>query len=655
MSSYKSINLLRVFGLLELSIGIIGLFSLKILFVIGKQTVALPLSYVSVVVFLLLLLPTIMMGASLPILVAYLTERYSNISRSISSLYSANTFGAAFACFCVAAIFMQYLGQTSTVTIAAIFNLIIGTTAFLLSLLNFSSKVSATDPVKISHIAKIKFFLMLLLSVLTGYLALSYEIIWLDAYSFITGGKAIDFALFLCCYLAGIGFGAYICAKFNSSNLLVNFKVLFWILLVNTSMCYFVLPLIATMMKYCTNVQNVLIIINITTLLFGIIFPLVCNFFVSLNNRVGPMMGGIYFANILGSTVSVLLTGFVLMNVLSIREISNYLFIVGIIAALIPLVISQSITRKALIVYCVSLSCLAIGVVFSSNLFFHHFYEKLLFKTSYVQSLPLKHIVENNAGVITVAQNDAVYGGGVYDGCFNVDPKRDLNNIWRAYAIPLFARHPQNVLMIGLSSGSWAQVVANNPDVKHLTVIEINSGYLKLISKYNEVSSLLTNPKVDIIIDDGRRWLMRNKNRQYDLVVMNATFYWRSYSPFLLSKDFFQLIKQHLTDTGIFYLNTTSSLDVVKTVKSVFPYVNGLSNFVIASNVPLQFDVYNLKIHLLNYTINNKKVFDLNNIVDRDAFEKIMAIQKRNIVNQQALEKTIKNAKVVSDDTFLIQ
>ncbi|CAL7963993.1 membrane hypothetical protein [Gammaproteobacteria bacterium] len=228
LSTYKSTNLLRLFGLLELSIGIIGLFSLKILFVIGKQTITLPLSSVSVVVFLILLLPTIMMGASLPILVAYLTKRHSNISQSVSSLYSANTFGAAFACFCVAAIFMQYLGQASTVTIAAIFNLSIGIVAFLFSLLNFSSKISSIDLSKFPQtylietpIAKLKFFLMLLLSALTGYLALSYEIIWLDVYSFITGERAIDFALFLCYYLAGIGFGAYICAKFNDSNLLV--------------------------------------------------------------------------------------------------------------------------------------------------------------------------------------------------------------------------------------------------------------------------------------------------------------------------------------------------------------------------------------------------------------------------------------------------
>lgn len=661
ISTYQSINLLRLFGLLESSIGIIGLFSLKILFAIGKQTINLPLSSVSIVVFLLLLLPTIMMGASLPILVAYLTKRLSNISQSVSSLYSANTFGAAFACFCVA-IFMQYLGQASTVTIAAIFNLSIGITALLLSWFNYSDQTNDISFTQLSqtnivepHTAKLKIFLMLLLSALTGYLALSYEIIWMDVYSFISRGTAVDFAIFLCYYLGGIGFGSYICSKFSDSRLLVDFKVLFWLLVANTSTCYFVLPLIAILMKHSNNIQNPLIIINITTLLFGVTFPLICNFFISLNNRIGPMMGCIYFANILGSTISVLLTGFVLMNTLSIPEIANYLFIVGVVAALVPLIISPSVTRKALIAYCGFLFCFTIIIFLGSNSFFHCFYEKLLFKTSYTQGPVLKYVVENNVGVITVTQKDEVFGSGVYDGYFNIDPKHNLNSIWRAYAIPLFSQKPQNVLMIGLSSGSWAQVIANNPDVKYLTIIEINPGYLKLINKYNDIASLFNNPKVSIVIDDGRRWLARNKKQKYDLIVMNTTFYWRSYTPFLLSKDFFQLIQQHLANTGIFYFNTTFSLDAIKTAMDAFPYVNSLGNFAIASNKPLQFDLENLKRHLLNYTINGKKVLDLNNVLDKTIFEEIMAIPRQNIVDQQTLEKMTQGAKIITDDTFLLK
>src|SRR5262249_26501837 len=117
----------------------------------------------------------------------------------------------------------------------------------------------------------------------------------------------------------------------------------------------------------------------------------------------------------------------------------------------------------------------------------------------------------------------------------------DNNFVFRAYAIPSFHPRPADVLMIGLSSGSWAQIVANEPGVQRLTIIEINPGYLRLISQYPMVASVLKNPRVSISIDDGRRWLFRNPNRRFDLIVMNTTFYWRAHASNLLSVEFLEL------------------------------------------------------------------------------------------------------------------
>ena len=96
---------------------------------------------------------------------------------------------------------------------------------------------------------------------------------------------------------------------------------------------------------------------------------------------------------------------------------------------------------------------------------------------------PFTHVIENRSGIITVDTNRTVFGNGMYDGHFNVDLKHDNNGIIRPYALSLFHPAPRDVLMIGLSSGSWAQVVANNPAVRTLTVIEINPGYATLIAQ----------------------------------------------------------------------------------------------------------------------------------------------------------------------------
>jgi spermidine synthase len=61
----------------------------------------------------------------------------------------------------------------------------------------------------------------------------------------------------------------------------------------------------------------------------------------------------------------------------------------------------------------------------------------------------------------------------------------------RPYALSLFHPAPRNVLVIGLASGSWSQVLAHNPEVASITIVEINPAYLSLIAKTPEVASIL--------------------------------------------------------------------------------------------------------------------------------------------------------------------
>src|SRR5262249_10232918 len=149
---------------------------------------------------------------------------------------------------------------------------------------------------------------------------------------------------------------------------------------------------------------------------------------------------------------------------------------------------------------------------------------------------------------------------------------------------------PKRVLMIGLSSGSWAQVLANHPDVESLDIVEINPGYLELIPKFRAVRSILENPRVHICIDDGRRWLLAHPDRRYDVIVQNTSFYWRDHVSELLSADYLRIIQSHLAKGGVYYYNTTGSDDVVATGLSVFPYGLRVANFLAVSSSPLTVD-----------------------------------------------------------------
>jgi hypothetical protein len=227
------------------------------------------------------------------------------------------------------------------------------------------------------------------------------------------------------------------------------------------------------------------------------------------------------------------------------------------------------------------------------------------------------HVVENRAGIITVDAEGVVFGNGMYDGRFSTRLQEDRNGIIRPYALNLFRAAPRDVLMIGLSSGSWAQVIANNPTVKSLTVVEINRGYLALIAQQPEVASVLRNPKVNIITDDGRRWLSHHPESRFDAIVSNTTWHFRANATNLLSAEFLELAQQHLNPNGIVFYNTTDSDRVQRTACLKFAYGARFTNHMVVSEAPIDWDFARWRQTLEAYTIDGVKQFDPKNRSDR--------------------------------------
>jgi spermidine synthase len=286
-----------------------------------------------------------------------------------------------------------------------------------------------------------------------------------------------------------------------------------------------------------------------------------------------------------------------------------------------------------------------------------------LFKNSY----PIQRfaeLVENRSGVIGVTPDGTLFGGGVYDGKFNTDLISDTNLIVRPYAISAFLAHPTHVLMIGLGTGSWAQVIANNPQLKDLTVIDINPGYLGPISSHPATASLLNNSKVTLVIDDGRRWLLAHPQATFDAVVMNTSYYWRNHSSNLLSTDFLRIVRTHLRHDGVFFFNTTWSDDVMATALTVYPYALRVVNCVALSDSPLVFDRARWKSILLSYTIDGKRVIDPEDLTRQKEFERILSIDyaapgagPNSIERNDEIRQRLKNRNnlIITDDNMGVE
>jgi len=250
---------------------------------------------------------------------------------------------------------------------------------------------------------------------------------------------------------------------------------------------------------------------------------------------------------------------------------------------------------------------------------------------------------------VTVTKDGRVFGGGVYDGVFSTDPIDDRNGIFRAYAPLAFRPEPRDVLVIGLGSGSWTQVMVNHPSVRRLVAVEISHGYLKIIERSPVVKSLLTDARVEIVVDDGRRWMLRNAER-FDWIIQNTTYHFRAHATNLLSREYFELCREHLKPGGVVLYNTTKSLDAQKTGLDVFPHAWLIGSAMLVSDSPLVPDPVAYRRILEDYKVNGRAVFDLDREADRQVIDHMVADERWH--DRAWLAGHTRAARVITDDNM---
>lgn len=113
---------LVLFSLVEAGIGTFGLISLALFRGVGAATLTLSPAATATVTFALVLLPTMLMGGTLPLLVAHEVRASGNVGRSVGTLYFVNTLGSALASLVAAVALLGALGQSGTVRVAAALN-----------------------------------------------------------------------------------------------------------------------------------------------------------------------------------------------------------------------------------------------------------------------------------------------------------------------------------------------------------------------------------------------------------------------------------------------------------------------------------------------------------------------------------------------------
>lgn len=500
-----------------------------------------------------------------------------------------------------------------------------------------------------------------MLSFMVGFLSLSQELLWVRVVSFAQGGTPMAFGFVLSLYLIGIAAGAvvgkYFCAR--SSNL---YGVAAWTLTAaaaTDALPSLLGPYIGRDPTTSLRLSEIVlpaIGIVVTSGLKSILFPIAHHLGSQQSGKhVGSSVSRIYLGNILGSTAGPILTGFWLLDRVSIDTAFALIAIAsGLLAIACAFKSTSPRTKAQVATTCVAVFSM-IPLIIEDGAF-----AKSAANKSYVvplqpgQSASIAHLIENKHGIVhtvsaTGRNDDVVYGGNMFDGRVNVGLDPDTNGISRIFAMAALHDAPKRVLVVGLSAGPWTRAVTSIPSVEHIDAIDINPAYVELTRRYAEVSPLLSDPRVKIHIDDGRRWLRRNPDTRYDLVVMNNTLHFRAYSTNLLSIEFFNELRRHMNPGAVVGFNTTGSMDAALTAQSVFPHVHRHASFVYASATPFVPSFESAQDRLTRLRLDGRPVFDASAFASGASGHKLATLATRLLPVSAMFANGHGHARVITD------
>ncbi|VTU14993.1 Spermidine synthase [Variovorax sp. PBL-H6] len=447
-----------------------------------------------------------------------------------------------------------------------------------------------------------------ILSLGVGFLSLSQEILWVRLVSFTTRGLSQSFALVLFLFLIGIAVGSAIGKRLceRQHDLLRTSAIVLGLAAVVDLSLLGLLPVIVQWQSGA----SVFALIVVTALLKSIMFPIAHHLGSQQSGaRIGRSVSKVYFGNIVGSTLGPIVTGYILLDRLTMDQC---LLLIGLATGLLSL--SCAMRARALRIGLAAALVIVPAAVLAWPGPLSLAGAIAAADKTLKPGARISHVVENRSGIIhTIAEpngsSEAVMGGNVYDGRIAVDMDANQNALDRALVLLALHPNPENVVVVGLSTGAWARILSASPRIKHMTVVEINPGYLQLIAQYPQVAPVLSDPRIEIVVDDGRRWLRRHPQARFDLFVQNTTFSWRAYSTNLLSREYMQLAGAHLKPGGIVALNSTDSSDVLKTATEVFPFVERRSNFIYGSFSDISRPLPNAEAAYHELRLDDKLVF----------------------------------------------
>jgi len=600
---------LKLYGVIEGLIGIIGLI-VPLIFA-NIHTLYRPLYQMTggdnlslgllkfILAFMILIIPTALMGGTLPLLAKEIARDFSKASGSIGLLYTVNTFGAVVGTFISGMFMLPFLGLRKTVFIAVMVNLVILVIVFILTR---REKIHFVWPkfqrIKISR-ESTSYILWVFFG--CGFAGLAYEILWNRILVLNIGTNVYAYAAMLVIYLLGITLGSGIMSYYaprlkNPGAIFALFQFLIALYVIfqikqfgSLSVTMEGISASFNQANYTVYILSLLLgigqVIILPTVLFGACFPLAVRLFIKTKQDLGKETGLLYSFNTLGTIGGSFIAGFVILPTLGVQNGLLVIASLNILLGTLLLLKSKIETPKAAIL---SLTVI-IGFIFMALLFVEK--NEVIMKSSTFRS-------DDNVKVKLLNFSEDIYA------TVAVEERKDVSGIWRSLSmngvnvagtsselftiqklqghLPLLLhKDPRKVLHIGFGSGGTAWAVSRYP-VDKIIIAEISKSIIKKASKYfTDVNhNVLQDPRVKIHFTDGRNFVLANQEK-FDVILSDSIHPRFSGNGSLYTYEYYQLLREKLNHGGVvsqwlpFYNITPHNLRMIlKSFYQVFPFTS---------------------------------------------------------------------------------
>ena len=593
---------------------------------------------------LVLLVPTTLMGATLPVLAAAVVHSSGRNSNSVTKLYACNLAGAILGTLAAGFVLLPALGVRTTIAFAAVLNVVVGVVAIVLQRRAGAAAAVEQTEVEVDgptlDFGSSRFWIFAAL--VSGFVTISTQVSWTRILTMIIGSSTYAFSLVVALFLIGLAAGAWLVArKDRSEKLRPMISKVELLIAISLVVSLFVLNKLPSLLIYvglrlqvaswagllALQILSATLLILVPALLMGMVMPLVLVWASSDRQKAVARVGRSYAVNTIGAIAGAFIAGFVLIPKTSTRFTLLLAATSCVMVAALAYRPSESkhdpAMRRSLaiglspIVVIVlflaaprmNLADLSIGAYDSLVRVLAQTREGTREETGHGDAAAVHELLmyqEGPTATVSVRRDQNTVSMAINGRTNASDSVYDMPTQVMLGQIPLLvAPKIDTGLIIGYATGVTVGAMLQSP-VQSVTCLELEPGTVAGSKFFDHVNNRpLDDPRTTLIIDDARTFLRVTPNR-YDMIVSEPSHPWVPGVANLFTQEFFELGRARLNDEGIFVqwvqiyqLSTESLRSVLATYTRVFPHVfvfrvgglnKGKDLLLVGSNRPLNLD-----------------------------------------------------------------